>query len=63
MFACGAAIAGHRDAALVYLREAIDLGYNDAEGIADRDLKSLHGAPRFQALVAKARQNAIAKTQ
>ena len=63
-FACGAAIAGHRDEALQYLGEAIAHGYNTPEEMAtDSDLKSLHGDPRFEALVAKsrARQAAVAK--
>jgi tetratricopeptide (TPR) repeat protein len=56
-FACGAAIAGHRDQSLGYLRQAIDLGYISPDALAaDTDLKSLHGDPRFDALVAQARQ-------
>jgi len=63
-FACGAAVAGRRDEALDHLGQAIGLGYNHADAIAaDEDLKSLHGDPRFDALVAKARQVATAATQ
>jgi eukaryotic-like serine/threonine-protein kinase len=62
-FACGAAIAGRQDAALEYLGQAIDHGFAAPGEIAsDDDLKSLHGDPRFDALVAKARQAAAAKT-
>ena len=46
------------------LRQAVDHGFRDLELIAgDPDLKSLHGDPRFQALVAQARQPAPAKAQ
>ncbi len=56
-FACGAAIAGHRDEALEYLGQAIDHGYAYPGWMTlDNDLKSLHGDPRFEALVAKVRQ-------
>jgi eukaryotic-like serine/threonine-protein kinase len=62
-FACAAAITGHRDEAIRYLDQAIDYGYRLPDAIAtDNDLKSLHGDPRFAALVVKARQAATAKT-
>jgi len=62
-FACGAAIAGRRDEALEYLSQAIDHGYSAFGWMeADTDLKSLHGDHRFDALVAKARQNAATQT-
>jgi eukaryotic-like serine/threonine-protein kinase len=58
-FACGAAIAGHHDEAIQYLGEAVDHGFHDGDGMAgDVDLKSLHGDPRFAALVAESRQTA-----
>ncbi|MFY9935965.1 MAG: serine/threonine-protein kinase [Silvibacterium sp.] len=58
-FACGATIAKRRDEALTYLREAIDTGFMVPDALAtDPDLKSLHGDPRFEALIAQARQNA-----
>jgi eukaryotic-like serine/threonine-protein kinase len=61
-FASGAAVTGHRDEALKYLGQAIDHGYAHPDEMkADRDLKSLHGDSRFEALLAKARQNATAK--
>jgi eukaryotic-like serine/threonine-protein kinase len=61
-FACGAAIAGRRSEALQYLSNAVDSGYKRADAIAaDTDLKSLHGDARFDALIARARQNAIPK--
>jgi hypothetical protein len=63
-FACGAVVAGRHDEALQYLDQAIDHGYGPADRIsAEPDLKSMHGDPHFEALVAKARQKAAAKTQ
>ncbi len=61
-FACAAAVAGHRDDALDYLSRSIDYGGRQTPGwiATDPDLKSLHGDPRFEALLAKARQNATA---
>jgi eukaryotic-like serine/threonine-protein kinase len=60
-FACGAALTGHRDEALGYLGNAINQGWAASGWMdSDPDLKSLHGDPRFDALVAKARQNASA---
>ncbi len=60
-FACAAAIAGRREEAFRYLREAIDKGfvYPDAIG-GDRDLASLHSDSRFAALIEEARQRAAA---
>jgi non-specific serine/threonine protein kinase/serine/threonine-protein kinase len=63
-FACTAADSGRRDNALEYLDQAIDHGDLDPGMIAaDDDLKSLHGDPRFEALLAKARQLAAAKAR
>ena len=60
-FACAAALAGRRDEALEYLGHLIDLGFSNADAMAtDNDLESLHGDPRFAALVARARQLASA---
>ena len=60
-FACGAAVTGHRNDAFNYLTNAVDQGWAAAGWMnADSDLVSLHGDPRFEALVAKARQNASA---
>jgi tetratricopeptide (TPR) repeat protein len=54
-FACGAAVAGHREEAIEYLRQAIDHDLGGPEAVAaDPDLKSLHGDPRFEALIADA---------
>ena len=61
-FAGGAAVAGRRDEAFKYLGQAIDHGYATPGWMAvDNDLKSLHGDPRFEALLAKARQAAAPK--
>jgi eukaryotic-like serine/threonine-protein kinase len=58
-FGCGAAISGHHDEALQYLRQAIDKGYADANGMAaDKDLESLRSDPRFQSLIVEIRQHA-----
>jgi tetratricopeptide (TPR) repeat protein len=57
--------AGKPEEALTVLREAVDHGMAPAYLVGiekDPDLKSLHGDPRFDALVAKARQAAVAKT-
>jgi non-specific serine/threonine protein kinase/serine/threonine-protein kinase len=63
-FACGAAVAGRRDEALEYLGRAIDYRNLIPDDIAaDSDLRSLHGDPHFDALVAKARAQAAAKSQ
>ena len=61
-FACGATVAGHRDRALAYLGKAADLGWSGVAQIAtDEDLRSLHGDPRFTALIAKAKTQAAAQ--
>jgi tetratricopeptide (TPR) repeat protein/predicted Ser/Thr protein kinase len=58
-FACAAAVEGHTNAAMDYLRKADDLGNPDIANMAkDRDLKSLRKDPRFTALIAKAKQPA-----
>jgi eukaryotic-like serine/threonine-protein kinase len=58
-FACGAAVTGHRKEALEYLADAVDQGFAASGWMnTDFDLQSLHSDPRFEALVAKARQNA-----
>ena len=49
-----AVAANHPDDALQYLREAINRGYKDADGLmADDDLKNLRPNPKFQQLVAE----------
>jgi eukaryotic-like serine/threonine-protein kinase len=61
--ACVAARRGRRDEALSLLREAVDhgLGQDTESAMAiDPDLKSLHGDPRFAALVAHAKEGAAA---
>ena len=56
-FACGAALAGHRDEAFELLRRAIETGYLDSENTqSDRDLQSLHSDPRFAALLVEMKQ-------
>jgi tetratricopeptide (TPR) repeat protein len=63
-FACVAAAAGRPDDSLQYLREAVDLGYTDVEGlIADRELNTLRTNPDFLRLVAEAKKRAVAETQ
>jgi tetratricopeptide (TPR) repeat protein len=54
--ACVSARRGHRDEAVARLREALDQGFAHPEAIAeDEDLRSLHGDPRFEAIVAGVR--------
>jgi serine/threonine-protein kinase len=60
--ACLEAVQGHHDKALSLLSDALDHGLraNVAMGIeSDEDLQSLHGNPRFAALVARAKTNAV----
>ena len=57
--ACMSAKAGRHDEAFEYLGDAVNRGFGRPEWIAaDSDLTSLHGDPRFDALLAKARQTA-----
>jgi len=49
--------SNHSDNALQYLREAVNRGYKNADGLmADENLKSLRQNPRFQSLVAELRR-------
>jgi non-specific serine/threonine protein kinase/serine/threonine-protein kinase len=60
---CIAARQGRRDEALSLLREAVDHGLRPGADLGmdtDPDLKSLHGDPRFAALVAHAKERAAA---
>ena len=62
--ACIAALRGRRDEALSLLREAVDHGLRPSEELdmdKDPELKSLHGDPRFEALVAHAKERAAAQ--
>ena len=62
--ACVAARRHYRDEALSLLREAADHGLAPSEALGmekDPDLKSLHGDPRFSALVAHAKESAGAQ--
>ena len=55
-FACVAAAANRYDESLRYLREAVDRGYQDADGLmADDDLKELRHNPQFLALMGSLR--------
>jgi non-specific serine/threonine protein kinase/serine/threonine-protein kinase len=50
-FACVAAAAGRFDESLGYLREAVNRGYKDADGLlAEEDLKELRRNPQFMEL-------------
>ena len=54
-YACGAASADQSEEALDYLHKAIEHGYTDVKQMdIEDDLKSLHGDPRFTAIVAEA---------
>jgi serine/threonine protein kinase/tetratricopeptide (TPR) repeat protein len=60
---CIAARRGQREKALPLLRESLDHGLSPAIAVGiekDPDLKSLHGDPRFSALVADARGHVAA---
>lgn len=61
-YACGAALGGFKDEAFSLLRKAIDNGYSDGVSMSnDGDLKSLHGDPRFDALITELQQRASAQ--
>lgn len=52
--ACSLALLSRSEEALAALERSIDLGYDDPEHLlADEDLSSLRGLPRFEALVAR----------
>jgi eukaryotic-like serine/threonine-protein kinase len=58
------AVAGRHDEALEYLRSAFERGSTNLDlAAADPDLRSLHGDPRFDALLAKARQATTSKAK
>ena len=62
--ACIAALMGRRDEALSLLSQAVDHGLApdlDLGMNKDTDLKSLHGDPRFEALVSRAKERAAAQ--
>jgi non-specific serine/threonine protein kinase/serine/threonine-protein kinase len=62
--ACNAALEGHKQEALKLLKESIDHGLsplNRARLGDDSDLKSLHGNPEFEAIVAAGRKGADEK--
>ena len=64
--ACLAAVQNQRDRALALLEESVRHGllpYIAANMEADEDLKSLHGDPRFAAIVARAKKNTDAVQQ
>ena len=59
--ACNAALAGHRAEALALLRDASEHGLsalNKEHMAEDSDLKTLHGDPEFEALVAQVGKSA-----
>jgi serine/threonine protein kinase/tetratricopeptide (TPR) repeat protein len=64
--ACLAAVQNQRERALAFLEEAVGHGLLSQTAVTmdkDEDLKSLYRDPRFAALVARARKNAIAGQQ
>jgi tetratricopeptide (TPR) repeat protein len=55
--ACTTALEGKRAEAIDWLRQSVSHGYRDADWMTkDSDLLSLHGDPRFEAVVAEARK-------
>jgi serine/threonine protein kinase len=62
--ACNLALTGHRDEALQLLRDALDHGLSEANSAnmeTDTDLNSLHGDPRFAALIALVKKRLAAQ--
>jgi serine/threonine protein kinase len=60
--ACLAALQGRRADAFATLRQAVDHGYRRADELPnEEDLKSLHGDPRFDAIVAEVKRLAASK--
>jgi hypothetical protein len=60
--ACWAAIQSRRQESLADLEQAVALGFRRGEEMAaDPDLKSLHGDPRFNAILAQLRRPETAK--
>jgi serine/threonine protein kinase len=60
--ACNFALRGRRDEALAMLRDAVDHGLRANVNVEqDTDFKSLHGDPRFAAILARRRKIAVAK--
>jgi eukaryotic-like serine/threonine-protein kinase len=62
--ACLAALQGQSDRALSLLQESLDRGLRNRTALrmdSDSDLKSLHGNPQFEKIVAKAKQRATAQ--
>jgi len=58
-YACVAAAANRPDDALRYLQEAVNRGYNDADGLMhDDDMKTLRASSKFQQLLAALKQPA-----
>jgi hypothetical protein len=54
-----AALAGRKSQSFACLEKAVKYGFAPAgEIVANTDLKSLHGDPRFEALVVKAQETA-----
>ena len=61
--ACLAALQGKRSAAMDWLRQSVDAGYLDSNGMSkDPTLESLHG-DGFDALVERVRRNAAAQRE
>ena len=64
IIACLEAVQGHSNRALSLLSDALDHGLlsNVARGMeSDEDLQSLHGEPRFTALVARAKRRVVSE--
>jgi tetratricopeptide (TPR) repeat protein len=60
--ACAAAQQEHKEAALDYLKKAIEAGFSDWEQMkGDDDLEALHGDAKFRALVRQSRELSYAQ--
>ncbi len=53
MFACAAAVANHKDEAIEYLSKAVDLDLPSAQLTNEPHFDSLHGDPRYEAVIAR----------
>ncbi len=52
--ACSFALVGEKEEALIVLKHAIKLGYQDLDYMRkDSDLRSLHNDPRFKSLISR----------
>ena len=57
--ACSYSLLGHNESAIMAIKRAVNLGYDDLEWmLADKDLNAIHAEPEFLALIDFLRQRA-----